>query len=159
MWLFLAAEAILFGSLFSGYVILRAGSAAWPGPIGGFPWLETVLLVGASAAFGSKRSQLVVSNALGLTFVVIKVIGDVTLIRNGITPATNVMWACWFTLTGVHAVHVLGGGLFTGWLAGPSFTMAADDAARWLVRIEATRRYWIFLDLVWLVIVASFYLG
>lgn len=60
---------MLFGSLFSGYVMLRTGSDAWPGPIGGFPWLETLLLVGASAAFGSKRSHLIVSNTLSLTFV------------------------------------------------------------------------------------------
>ena len=96
MWLFIASEAMLFGSLFCGYVVLRAGSTDWPGPVGGFPWLETLLLVGASAALGSKRSQLVVSNALGLTFVVIKVLGDAALVGKGITPATGLMWACWF---------------------------------------------------------------
>jgi heme/copper-type cytochrome/quinol oxidase subunit 3 len=157
MWLFIASEAMLFGSLFAGYVMLRAGSTAWPGPVGAFPWLETLLLVGASAAFGSKRSQLVLSNALGLTFVVIKVIGDAYLIGKGITPSTNLMWAFWFTLTGVHAAHVLGGAIFTGWLAGPSFKMAAEDRDRWLARIDATFRYWLFLDLVWLFIVAGFY--
>jgi cytochrome c oxidase subunit 3 len=67
------------------------------------------------------------------------------------------MWALWFTLTGVHALHVLAGAIFTGWLAGPSFTMATEDRERWLARIEATRRYWLFLDAVWLAIVASFY--
>ncbi len=158
MWLFIASEAMLFASLFSGYVMLRAGSTAWPAPIAGFPWLETVLLVGASAAFGAKRSQLVVSNALGLTFVVIKVLNDVSLIGKGITPSTDLMWACWFTLTGVHAFHVLAGAAFTGWLAGPSFKMADDDRNRWSARIDATRRYWLFVDLVWLLIVVSFYL-
>ena len=28
--------------------------------------------------------------------------------------------------------------------------MAAEDRERWLARIEATRRYWLFVDLVWL---------
>jgi cytochrome c oxidase subunit 1 len=157
MWLFLASEAMFFGSLFSGYVMLRAGSTGWPASIGAFPWLETLLLVGASAAFGAKRSQLVLSNTLGLTFVAVKVLSDLSLINNGITPATNLMWAFWFTLTGVHAVHVLAGAMFTGWLAGPSFGMAAEDRERWLARIEATRRYWLFVDLVWLVIVGAFY--
>ena len=164
MWLFIASEAILFGSLFSWYVMLRAGSTAWPGPVGAFPWLETLLLVGASAAFGSKRSQLVVSNALGLTFVVIKVLGDAALVGKGITPATGLMWACWFALTAVLAAHVLGGAIFTGWLAGPAFRMSGagsgepgPDRERWLARIDATRRYWLFVDLVWLFIVAGFY--
>jgi cytochrome c oxidase subunit 3 len=157
MWLFIASEAMLFGSLFSGYVMLRVGASSWPGPIGEFPWLETLLLVGASAAFGAKRSQLIVSNALGLTFVVIKLVNDAALIGKGITPSTDLLWACWFTLTGVHAFHVLAGAVFTGWLAGPSFKMAAEERERWAARIEATRRYWLFVDLVWLFIVGAFY--
>jgi cytochrome c oxidase subunit I len=157
MWLFIASEAMLFASLFSGYVMLRAGAASWPGPISGFPWLETVLLVGASAAFGAKRSQLVVSNALSLTFVVIKLLGDAALINAGTTPSTSLMWACWFTLTGVHAAHVLGGAIFTGWLAGPAFKIAEFERERWVSRIDATRKYWLFVDFVWLLIVASFY--
>lgn len=157
MWLFIASEAILFGSLFSGYLVLRFGaSSSWPGPIAGFPWVETLLLLGASAAFGAKRSQLIVSNALGLTFVVITLVGYAAVIGTGITPSTNLMWACWFTLTGVHAVHVLAGAAFTGWLAGPQFKMAAEERERWLARIEATRRYWLFLAAVWLAIVVGF---
>jgi heme/copper-type cytochrome/quinol oxidase subunit 3 len=157
MWLLLASEAMLFASLFSGYVMLRTGAADWPRMPGGFPWLETLLLVGASAAFGAKRSQLVVSNTLGLTFVAIKILNDVALIGTGITPATNLMWACWFTLTGVHAFHVLAGAVFTGWLAGPSFRMAEEDRERWLARIEATRRYWLFVDAIWLMLIVSVY--
>lgn len=156
MWLFLASEAMLFGSLFSAYVMLRAASANWPAHPGGFPWLETVLLIGASAAFGAKRSQLIVSNALGLTFVVIKVTGDLALVGQGITPATNLMWACWFVITAVHAVHVLGGALFTGWVAGPAFRMAEEDRPRFIARVEVMRRYWLFVDLVWLFIVIGF---
>jgi cytochrome c oxidase subunit 1 len=158
MWLFLASEAMLFGSLFSGYVMLRMGASDWPAPFGGFPWLETALLVGTSAAFGARRSQLVVSNALGLTFVVIKVFNDLAMIDKGQLPSNDLMLASWFTLTGVHAFHVLAGAVFTGWLAGPSFRMAAEDRDRWLARIEATRRYWLFVDLVWLLIVVAFYL-
>ena len=156
MWLFLGSEAMFFGSLFSAYVMLRAGSTSWPETTLAFPWLETVLLVGASASFGAKRSQLIVSNALGLTFVVIKIISDLALIEHGKTPVVDMMWACWFTITGVHAAHVLGGAIFTGWLAGPSFRMAQDDQPRFLARIEATRRYWLFVDLVWLFIVIGF---
>jgi cytochrome c oxidase subunit 3 len=150
---------MLFGSLFSGYVMLRAGSTEWPRLPGGFPWLETVLLVGASAAFGAKRSQLIVSNTLGLTFVAMKVLGDVALLNSGMTPATNWMWACWFTITGVHALHVLAGAVFTGWLGGPAFRRADDDRERWLLRIEATQRYWLFVVFVWLFIVAGFYVA
>ena len=30
MWLFLASEIMLFGGLFSSYVLLRIGAAEWP---------------------------------------------------------------------------------------------------------------------------------
>ena len=45
-----------------------------------------------------------------------------------------------------------------GWLAGPSFAMSEDDGDRlgW-PGLEATRRYWLFVDLVWLLIVIGFY--
>jgi cytochrome c oxidase subunit 1 len=124
MWLFIGSEAMLFASLFSAYVMLRAGSLEWPAPIAGFPWLETVLLVGASAAFSHERIRLIAAHTLGLTFVVIKFAGDLALINRGITPSTNLLWACWFALTWVHAIHVLGGAIFTGWLAGPSYRMS-----------------------------------
>ena len=151
------AEAMLFASLFSAYVMLRAGAVEWPKPVSGFPWLETALLVGASAAFSRERIRLIAAHTFGLTFVVIKLVGDLALIDKGITPATSVFWACWFALSGVHAVHVLAGAAFTGWLAGPSYRMSVEDPDRWLARIDATRRYWMFVDLIWLLLVASFY--
>jgi heme/copper-type cytochrome/quinol oxidase subunit 3 len=73
-------------------------------------------------------------------------------------PASDLLLANWYTLTWVHAAHVLGGAIFTGWLAGPSFKMAEFEQERWSARIEATRRFWLFVDAVWLVIVAGFYL-
>jgi heme/copper-type cytochrome/quinol oxidase subunit 3 len=138
--------------------MLRAGAIEWPKVALDFPWLETLLLVGASAAFNRERIRLIAANALGLTFVIIKLLGDVALFHRGITPATNLMWACWFTLTWVHALHVLGGAAFTGWLAGPSYRMTIDESDRFTARLEMTRRYWLFVDLIWLAIVAAFYL-
>lgn len=157
MWLFLASEVMFFASLFSGYVMLRAGSTDWPAALAGFPWLETALLVGASAAFGPSRVQLMVANALGLAFVAVKILHDSVMIDAGQTPAASLMLACWFTLTAVHAFHVLAGAVFSGWLAGPAFGMASEQRDRWTARIHATRRYWLFVDLVWLIIVAAFY--
>ncbi len=158
MWLFIASATMLFASLLSGYVMLRAGAPqAWPRIPGGLPWIETLLLVGASAVFSHERIRLVIANTLGLTFVAIKVLSDLALINKGITPATNLMWACWFTLTAVHAIYVLGGAIYTGWLAGPSYRLSVDEPDRWRARINSARLYWLFLDFVWLVVVVSFY--
>ena len=40
---------------------------------------------------------------------------------------------------------------------GGELGITADDRKRWLARIEATQRYWIFLALLWLLIVGGFY--
>ena len=132
MWLFLASEAMLFGSLFSGYVMLRAGSTDWPGPVGGFPWLETVLLVGASAAFGAKRSQLDRQQRARPD-----IRRDQAAERRGADRQRH--HAVDRSDVGV-LVHAHGracrftssrGAVFTGWLAGPSFAMAAEERERW----------------------------
>ena len=157
IWLFLASEAMFFGSLFAGYVMLRAGATDWPESFGGFPWLETVLLAAASVAIGQSRTRLVGSAVLALLFVAIKLMNDAALIGKGMTPASSTFLACWFTLTTVHALHVLAGAIATAWLAGPSFAIAAAEPNRWRSRIETLRRYWWFVDVVWFAIVGAFY--
>ena len=156
IWLLLASEVMFFGALFSGYVMLRVGSTTW-GHVGGFPWLETALLMGASLAVGRPRANLMGANALALAFVAVTMANGVVMIGKGLTPASDLMIGSWFTLTGVHALHVFAGAIATGWLAGPSYGMAADDPDRWASRLSALRLYWLFVDIVWLVIVAGFY--
>src|SRR6266705_1623201 len=50
IWLFLASEVMLFGALFSSYIIIRVGSAEWPhGELN--IWLgmiNTFILIGSS---------------------------------------------------------------------------------------------------------------
>jgi heme/copper-type cytochrome/quinol oxidase subunit 3 len=167
MWLFLASSTMFFGSLFSAYVMLRAGSLEWPKPFGLIPWLETGLLVAAAGAFGSTRIRLISAHALGLAFVAVKLLSDLTMIRKGLVPSATLQLACWFTLGAVHAVFVFGAAMFSGWMAGPAYHLRqsyggrlgvkADDREGWLALIEATHRYWIFLALLWLIIVGGFY--
>lgn len=157
-WLFLGSLTMFFGSLFSAYVMLRAGALAWSDPFALYPWLETALLIGASAAFGTTRIRLIGSHALGIAFVAVRLLNDMVMIRKGLIPSASLQLACWFTLGAVHTIHVLGGALYTGWLAGPAFGIKAVSRGRWEARIDATRRYWIFVDIVWLALVGAFYI-
>ncbi len=166
-WLFLASCTMFFGSLFSAFVMLRAGSLEWPEPFALYPWLETALLLGATTTLGETRIRLIISHALGLAFVAVKLLNDLVMIRKGLLPSASLQLACWYTLGGVHLVHVLAGAMASGWLAGPAFPLRLGyggqvrvtgiDRERWLARIDATRRYWIFLCLVWLAIVGAFF--
>jgi cytochrome c oxidase subunit I len=156
-WLFLSSEAMFFGALFSAYVMLRVGAVEWPRGPSGFPVLETVLLLGAGFLFGQSRVKLMLSNALALTFVGIAFLNLKAMASGDAAPWANLGFACFFVIVAVHALHVFGGALVTGWFAGPGFALAADDPERWASRIQATQRYWLFVDAVWIAIVVGFY--
>jgi len=158
MWLFLASTTMLFGSLFSAYAMLRAGSTTWPGPFSPFPWLETALLIGASAAFGHTRIRLISAHALGFAFVAVRLLKDAVMIRKGLVPSASLQLACWFAIGGLHTSLVVGGAAFSGWLAGPAFRTQTENRERWTARLQATGRYGLFLGLVWLALVGAFYL-
>ena len=143
-------SAILYGLRISIQIGVAAGAVA----------LVLGAALGTSAAYFGGRIEALIMRIVDLQLsfpAILLALMLSALLGKGITPATDLMWACWFTLTWVHAVHVLGGAIFTGWLAGPAFTMAAEDRDRWLARIDATRRYWLFVDLVWLLIVGGFH--
>jgi len=86
IWLFLASEVMLFGALFSSYILLRVGSAVWPQgwlnvPIG---TANTIVLITSSITVVMAWASLKMNNfnkfklfqactlILAMTFVVIK---------------------------------------------------------------------------------------
>jgi cytochrome c oxidase subunit 3 len=171
MWLFLASEAMFFGSLFSAYVLLRAGSATW---MDASAWMHTsqfvvlTLLVAipsiclqfattaeremgqAHFLFSGRRTQIVLTIGAisGVSFLAIKLL-DLAVMR----PADNLAVACWFVLTGVHWLHVAGGVCANVWVARGLHRREAIGE-----RLHALRLYWLFVDLVWIAILVSFWL-
>jgi heme/copper-type cytochrome/quinol oxidase subunit 3 len=119
----------------------------------------TPVLLAATVVFGfgrasNDRARLIGSAVLFSAFVGMKVLDYREKIGEGLWPSTNLLLACWFTLTAVHALHVAGGVAANLWmLAG-----LARSAERDRERFAALRLYWYFVDLVWLVILVSFYL-
>ena len=111
---------MFFGSLFSAYVMLRAGSlelarAALACSRGSRPRY----CVGASATFGEERIRLIGSHSLGLTFVVIRLLSDALMIGKGLLPSASLQLACWFTLGAVHTAFVFGAAVVLRLAAGP----------------------------------------
>jgi heme/copper-type cytochrome/quinol oxidase subunit 3 len=163
---------MLFGALFSGYVLLRTGSEHWAGSAllnGGAAAINTVLLLGATAALAlatrqarasrdAGRGWVWVAVVLALAFCSFKFAEYNAKMQAGHEPAFDLALASWFTLTFVHLLHVLGGALATAWLAGPAWGDDGVGAATRTLRLEVTLRYWYFVDAVWLCIVAGFYL-
>ena len=168
IWLFLASEIMLFGALFSSYVLLRTGAAHWPtgASILNIPMatLNTVVLVISSIAVvfawaslrqgkpGKFRVYWLVSILCGITFLVLKTIEYKMKFAHGLFPQTNTFLALYFTLTGLHAVHIIGGLIVNSYLLGPGFAMQKKDPHHYEHRIEIAGIYWHFVDLLWLIL-------
>jgi heme/copper-type cytochrome/quinol oxidase subunit 3 len=183
IWLFLASEVMLFGGLFSAYIFLRVGLPEWPGTIGGEEYmhaaelfdvplatLNTMILIGSSVTmvmawaslvrkeFGRYRMYMGGTILLGLFFLAIKGFEYSEKFSHGLYPADSLVLAIYFTLTGLHAVHVFGGIVVNSYFWGPGSKMWVTNPQQFTNRIEIAGLYWHFVDLVWIFLFPTIYL-
>jgi heme/copper-type cytochrome/quinol oxidase subunit 3 len=172
VWLFLASEVMFFTGLIGAYVVLRMGHPSWPGPEGHLSvpigTVNTLVLICSSTtivlslaasqrgAIGAARGWLLATVLLGSSFLVIKGFEYAAKFSHDIFPSTNIFWSCYFTLTGFHAVHVLGGIVFNLIVLGWTRQAALWQALRH--RLELAGLYWHFVDIVWIFLFPLLYL-
>lgn len=174
MWLFLASEVMLFGALFSAYTLLRVGAASWPDqsavlsvPLGA---LNSVVLIASSLTIAlatkaiqradPKRYRVLMGLTvfLGVAFLAVKGAEYSDKWSQGLTPATNNFLGLYYTLTGIHAAHLLAGVVVNLYLMGPGLRMSGIDQSRFLQRVQIAALYWQFVDVVWLALFVVLYL-
>ncbi len=73
-------------------------------------------------------------------------------------PAHSTYFAIYFTLTALHAIHVLGGALVIAYIWGPGAKMWKTDPERYMNRVEVSGLFWHFVDLVWIFLFPVLYL-
>jgi cytochrome c oxidase subunit 3 len=73
-------------------------------------------------------------------------------------PWHHTYLAIYFTLTGLHALHVIGGAIVIGFLWGPGSRLWNRDRERFTNRIEVSGLFWHFVDLVWIFLFPVLYL-
>ncbi len=172
IWLFLASEVMLFGALFSSYIILRMGSVEWPhGELS--VWLgavNTVILISSSVTmvmawaslklndFGKHRLYLGATFLLAAVFLVNKYFEYSEHLTHGEGPWRSTFLAIYFTLTGLHGLHILGGMVVMLYFLGPGASMWKTKPEQFTNRIEYTGLYWHFVDLVWIFLFPVLYL-
>ena len=227
IWLFLASEVMLFGALFSSYILLRVGAPEWPRgadelnvPLA---TLNTIVLITSSITmvmawascklndFAKFRLYLGATIALAMVFLVVKAfeytpkfshyevfLKDGTSVRghlheehedyimltpdadpahadashpedrrienDDIARLTNFgpkhsnFFGLYFTLTGLHGLHIIGGIVVNTYLLFPGTVMFKTNRERFAGRIECAGLYWHFVDLVWIFLFPSLYL-
>ena len=168
VWLFIASEVMLFGALFSAYALLRVSAVDWPSgrdvlmlSLGA---ANTVVLLHVTAfAWRARTAEplaarrwLIVSSVFALAFLVLKCLEYVSEIARGLAPATNTFLAMYFTLTGLHAVHVIAGLIANVWAFAGALRISQEQLAG---RARAIALYWVFVDIVWFIIFGLMYLS
>jgi len=172
IWLFLASEVMLFGALFSTYIILRMGAPEWPHgelnvPLG---TINTIILIGSSMTmvmawaslkmhdWKKHRLYLIGTVALAVVFLINKYFEYAAHFAGGELPSKSTFLAIYFTLTGLHAIHILGGITVMGYFLGPGAKLYKKNPEQFTNRIEYTGLYWHFVDLVWIFLFPVLYL-
>jgi cytochrome c oxidase subunit III len=73
-------------------------------------------------------------------------------------PWHHTYLAIYFTLTGLHALHVIGGALVIAYIWGPGAKMWKTEPERYTNRVEVSGLFWHFVDLVWIFLFPVLYL-
>lgn len=173
-WCFLASEVMLFGGLFSAYILLRTGAESWP-----HGWqllnvplatLNTLVLITSSVTmvmawaslalkdFSKYRIYMGLTILMGLVFLCVKGVEYTAKFHHHHFPKTDLFYATYFTLTGLHGLHVLLGVVVNTYFLLPGSALWKTDPEQFTGRIECTGLYWHFVDLVWIFLFPTLYL-
>ena len=178
IWLFLASEVLFFGAFFSTYILLRIGAGGIEGswPYGAdylnvtLATINTAILISSSLtmvmAWASLKLQRFthfqvyfgLTILLALAFLVIKGFEYHEEFAHGRFPATSTFFAIYFTLTGVHGLHILLGVVVNAYHLFSAPAIYREHPEKMANRIEVAGLYWHFVDLVWIFLFPVLYL-
>jgi len=151
------------------YVIMGLRAEQWP-PAGtpelpGTLWISTLILLASSGTMhwalrsvrrGRQRSLCVAMSAttlLALAFLASQTANWFVLVALNMPASLNMFAACFYLLTGLHGLHVLGGLVPLGITTARSFRRRYTAGGHAGVSFCAT--FWHFLDVIWVVMFAA----
>ena len=122
----------------------------------------TVIMAWASLKlkdFGKYKLYMGLTLLFSFIFLVIKYFEYTGKFHHGIYPASSTFMGIYFTLTGLHGLHILGGIIVMGYMWLPiGSKMWETNPEMFTNRIEVAGLYWHFLDLVWIFLFPILYL-
>ena len=170
MLLFIGSEIMLFGSFFTAYFFVRiVNKYPWPPHGEHLPvfvaGINTAILVTSSftmhwALTSIKRGNraglkagLALTFFMGLTFLLTQI---AEYSRIGFSPSDNAFATVFFSLTGLHGMHVFVGAtlLAIAFLRACRGKYDPDNH----LGLEVTGLYWHFVDVVWIFLYTVVYL-
>lgn len=169
VWWLIASEVVIFGGLLASYVMHRIGhpewadaavhTNTWVGAFNTFVLLTssfTAVLAhqAAEAGDGKKAAKyLMLTMGGAATFVLVKASEWTYEISHGYTITSNLFWSFYYTAAGLHALHVIAGGIIMGFIAFDAYR------GRELQRVELIGIYWHFVDVIWIFLFPLLYIA
>lgn len=169
MWLFIISDAVTFGAFLFAYGYLRVATPNWTRPFESGSVINVILMTivlitssltmlgavdAAKAGDKGKAMRFLYSTmALGAIFALLHIREWFGLFGRGITLGSGLFGQTFFTITGLHLLHVTGGVV--------ALLVVALKFSRGKLtpsHIETTGLYWHFVDLVWMFVVPLVYL-
>ena len=169
MWMFLISDAVTFAALLYVYGYIRLATPVWKRPFGTENVVNVMIMtfllltssltmlgaVEASKAGDKARTMRFMAStiALGLLFAALHLREWFGLFSANITLTSSLFGQTFFTITGLHLLHVIGGVI----------ALAIVARGYWRGRltpghVESAGLYWHFVDLVWMFVVPLVYL-
>ncbi len=183
MILFIASEVMFFAGLFAAYFNVRATApGGWPpaeflGKLNFLPTAEqpipvvtlaTVLLISSSVTCqvgvwgiraGDHRKlvrAIGITVVLGAVFLLMQAYDYTILYGEDVRLDAGTFGTTYYTLTGFHGAHVLGGVIMLSVVLYRA--MAGQFSKDHHDMVEATSIYWHFVDVVWIVLFSTLYI-
>ena len=166
--LFLVSEFFLFGALFFSYYFLKLNSAIWPPPDVNLsmirPIANTVILLTSSVTLAAALSAwrrgiyktmsrlLVITAILGISFLAITAW---EWSSETFRPWSHAYGSIFFTLTGFHALHVLGGIILLTALYNRARLGLVTSSSK---VIEVSSWYWHYVDAIWILVFTTIFI-
>ncbi|HJZ96600.1 MAG TPA: cytochrome c oxidase subunit 3, partial [Candidatus Solibacter sp.] len=129
-WIFLLSDIVMFSAFFAAHAVLQTATAGGPSGHDLFDprsiVIETLCLLlssftcGLSAVAASTRSQLwtqfwlLMTGILGLAFLAFEARDFATMIAEGAGPQRSAFLSSFFSVVGLHGLHVSAGLLWLG---------------------------------------------
>lgn len=167
-WFLLVIVLMTFGGLIGAYVVIATNNVLeWrPFALPTAVWVSTILIVISSITYhfaksavdasrqGDARKWFIATTVLGAMFISSQLIAWFALSNSGILVYGNPYAGFFYILTGVHAIHVLGGIVALGAVLLRSWNdaLAAKEHEYRRNLARSVGWYWHFMGILWLVL-------
>lgn len=167
-WFLLLVVMMTFGGLIGAYVVIATNNVAeWrPFDLPVQIWISTALIIVSSVVYhfaqraveanDHARSQklLIATCVLGAAFISSQILAWLALVNRGLYMSGNPYAGFFYILTGIHAVHVLGGVIALGaiYLRTRNETEYGPELKYRRNLARSVGWYWHFMGLIWIVL-------